>query len=272
MVNVFKIRKYGSYLLAAFVPTIMFFFALMSFGFLYAMLFFAVGVVIAIIFGPRLIRHPMITLIEGSGLLVFKLDSTGVMRPFIAKVAEPYIEMTTRRGKKWSVFDRNAVHYLTNPSVGYVDEKNDSQEIVSKKTKQVIGYENKKKIVLTLPKSDYVKSVFSWGSYPVLIYNEIMGEFYTKEMLAGMETETFVQHLVLYLNRKVDELTNHIRDFARYIVEQSKPKTSFLQSKIFWIVIIALILILVLLFAPQIISTVSKGIPSLPNTPITPTG
>jgi hypothetical protein len=68
----------------------------------------------------------------------------------------------------------------------------------------------------------------------------------------------------------VDELRNHIRDFARYIVEQSKPKASFLQSKIFWIVIIAVVLIMVMLFAPTIFSTISQGIPSLPDVPITP--
>jgi len=272
MVNVFKVKKYGAFLFAAFIPTVLFFVALISWGFLYSLLFFFSGAILSMVLAPRLIRHPMLEMLEGKGLLVLKLDSTGVIRPFIAKVAEPFLELNYGHGrKKFSVFDRNTVNYLTAPTTAYVDEENVQKEIVDRKTHEITGYETEKKIILSLPKSDYVKSLFSWGAFPVLIWNEILGEFYTKEMLATAETETFVQHLVLYLNRKVDELSNNIRDFARYIVEQSRPKASFLQSKLFWIIIIAVILIMVLLFAPQIISTISRAtVPSLPNTPITP--
>lgn len=254
MVNPFKVKKFGAFLLAGFLPTIMFFLALTMYGLLYAYAFFIAGVVLATVVGVKLLSHPLIGVLEGSGLLVLSIDSTGLIKSYLAGVKPPYIGMRTPTKNFSSVFDRNTVSYLVNPEPMQV-EKDGSEDII-----------------LKLPKTNYAKSAFSFGgTIPVLIYNSVLEEFYTKEMLASLETDTFVQHLVLHLNRKVDELTNSIRDFTRYIVEQTKPKASIFESKIFWIVLVIVIIIIFMISAPQIMQTLSTvQLPSLPTQPVNP--
>ena len=268
-IKAFKIKKYGAFLIAAFIPTILFFFGLMSYGLSWAFIFFFAGAVLSMVIGSILISHPLLSMLEGSGILCITIDSTGVMRPFLAQVRAPYIRAKLPGGKTiFTVFDRNTIHYLTNPLKAIARIK--SGEETSEKTGEKTGEET---LVLELPRKDYVKSLFAWGAFPVLIFNSVLGEFYTKEMFCKLETETFVQHLVLYLNRKIDELSNNMRDFARYVVEQTKPKINFFQSKFFWIIIIVVILVLALLFAPQLMKTFgSVQLPSLPSQPINPIG
>jgi hypothetical protein len=253
MVNMFKLKKYGSFLTASFLPAIMLLIGMMQFGLFYGFVFFAVGGILGVVLGSFILKHPLLELLEGSGLLILTFDSTGLIKPHIAKVDAPYITSNIK-GKPFStVFDRNAVNYLALPQKAKVET-------------------NDENITISLPKEDYHKSHFSFsGTFPCMVYNTVLGEFYTKETLSKFETETFVQHLVLYLNRKVDELSNNIRDFTRYIVEQTKPKTNFLQSKLFWVVVIIVILLLAVAMAPQIMKTLSSvQIPSLPSVPVTP--
>lgn len=253
MVNVFKVKRWGSFLLAAFLPTIMFFVALLTFGFFYAMVFFLAGAIISVVLGGLLIRHPLLSMAEGAGLGIFTFDSTGLIRPFIAKVQAPYINSRLGNKNFSSVFDRNTVNYLA-------------------PIKEARMEETDTEIVLRLPKAEYSEKLFNFaGAFPVLLWNSVLGEFYTKDMLAKLETETFVQHLVLYLNRKTDELSNSVRDFARYIVEQTRPKTNFFQSKLFWIVVIIVLVLVLLAFAPQIMKTFGTiELPAAPVVPVSP--
>lgn len=253
MVNALKVKKWGAFMLACFLPTISFFMALITWGFLYAMLFFLVTAVLAAFLGTRLIKNPLLEVAEGSGLGILTIDSTGLIKLFLAKVQPPYITSNIY-GKRFSAaFDRNTVNYLQ--PAGKVPVKTEGD-----------------KITIELPKEDYNNKVFSFsGAFPVLVYNSVLGEFYSKEMLSNLETQTFVQHLVLYLNRKVDELSNSVRDFTRYIVDQTKPKTSFFQSKWFWIVIIVVMALLMLAFAPMIMKTLGEAnLPMLPSQPVNP--
>lgn len=253
MVNPFKVKKYAAFILAGFLPAILMFVALLQWGITYGYLLFFAGVVLAVVLGTKLLDNPFMGMLEGSGLVIFTFDSTGVIKPFLARVNPPYLKSNVHGRNFSTVFDRNTVSYLATPQEAEVTQE-------------------KETIKIELPKDQYNNALFSFsGTFPVLVYNSILGEFYTKEMLSKLETETFVQHLVLYLNRKVDELSNSVRDFARYVVEQTKPKMNIFQSKVFWIVIIVAIALLLLLFAPQIMKTLGQvNIPSLPSEPITP--
>ena len=57
------------------------------------------------------------------------------------------------------------------------------------------------------------------------------------------------------LNRRMEELSRDIKNFGRYVVELTKPVGRLLQNKWFWIIIVILVVILGLLFAPAIIKS-----------------
>lgn len=270
MPNMFKVKKYMAFLMAGLIPSILLTWALISFDLLFALLFLIVGSVLMTIIGTLLMRNPLSQLIEGEGIAIFDLASPGVIQTYLAKVKAPYVEGKIAGKMFNSVFDRNAVHYLQPPKRADISQEEKQIEIKDKNGK-VTGYETKSKIVIEMFKDETNANLFSYRGYTVFFFNSILGEFYTKEMLGNMETDTFVQHLVLHLNRKVDELSNSMRDFARYIVEQTRPHKNLFENKFVWIVIIIIIGALVLLFAPSVLQQMSSlKLPAMPTNPITP--
>lgn len=253
MVRVFTIKKWGAFIVAGFLPSVLFLIALVSFGMFYGLLFFLTGLFLAVLVGSLVIKHPFLAVLEGKGLLACTIDSTGVIHFFSVSVKAPLIKGFFQDSKVDSVFNRDTIFdakYPVDASASLDDEDN---------------------IVLRLPKKSFSKSMFAIDSMPVLLYNSVLGQFYTKQMLSNLETTTFVQHLTLYLSRKVDELSSSVRDFARYVVEQTRPKTSLLENKLFWVVMIVIVIIMVLLFAPAILDTfTSTAPPSIPSLPVVP--
>jgi len=60
-----------------------------------------------------------------------------------------------------------------------------------------------------------------------------------------------------YLKVKVDELSAILRDFARHVVEQLKPKQTLLGNWIFWIIlmlIIGLVLVMAMNYLPTLLA------------------
>jgi len=158
--NTFKMRKWGAFAFAAFIPTTMFFLALITWGLFYAYLFFAAGAVLSVVIGGKLINHPMMQMIEGSGLMILTIDSTGLIKPYLAKVNPPFLHANILGRIKTTVFDRNTINYLAQPQTAEVKQDDDG-----------------KNITINLPKEGYSNKLFSFsGAFPVLIYNTILGE------------------------------------------------------------------------------------------------
>lgn len=107
---------------------------------------------------------------------------------------------------------------------------------------------------LELTERDFNKARFGLMQYPVLIWNSQLRQLLFKDDLSRLEAQYFA-HGLAYLHQKTGDLSNHIRDFGRYIVEMTKPAKGLLQSWWFRIVIIVAIGILVALFAPSVIQT-----------------
>lgn len=270
--NAFVVKKHGAFILCGFLPSFLFFYGLISYNFIYGMVFLFAGIFASNIAASKLMSHPQLEVLEGKGLRVLTFDSTGVMQLFLVKVRKPFMDLFLKGKVKNDVFDRNNVHYWANPKYGEMSQESKTKEIKERIRdengkiieEKVIGYETENEIVIKLPKKELSTYHFSFESSPCLVYNGIIGELYTKELLSQLETKLFVQHLVLYLNRKVDELTSHIRDFARYVVEQTKPKPSLFSSKIVWFIIIAVVVVmLIILFAPALMKTLNQLSPEL---------
>lgn len=112
--------------------------------------------------------------------------------------------------------------------------------------------------LLELDENEYNKGRFALFHYPVLIYNDQTKSIITKDFLAEQEKAAFAEHGILYLNRKMQELTSVVRDFGRYVVELTKPQSGFFGKWWVWIIIVIFVGILIALFAGPIITAI-KG-------------
>lgn len=245
MFNPYTMRKWAALILPGLLCTVGFYVMTVFYGLLYGIAAFLVFLILGAVLGLLFLKNPFGDMLEGKGILAVNLDSTGIMQFFIVKVQSPFI-----RGKVFGrdvkdVFDREAVSQMATP--------------VNNMTPANMTYEDDgAKLKITLDKDLYNKSRFAFQTYPVLIWNDQVKSFLTKDFLASQEKMIFAEHGVLYLNRLMEELTSVVRDFGRYVVELTKPASSILGNKWFWIIIVGAVILMGVLFAPAIIDAV-KG-------------
>jgi len=267
--NVYTIKKWLGLLLPTFFGIAGFIIGVLYYNMLYAIMICIIILAIFSIIGNLLLRNPFTQLLEGKGILMMDINSTGVLQPIIVHVEQPYVKGKIANRKIEDVFDRDSVMAFANPvlseKMAYVDENNN--------------------IFIKLDKNQYNQARWGLMQYPVIIYNSILDTIMTKDVFSNLEKSTFAEHIVLYLNRKLDELSMYLRDFGRYIVEQTKPQDKWWQNK--WVKWIAIggVVILIIVLLPKIIniitgsgtqsavSAVSSALPTnAPISPITPTG
>lgn len=241
MLNPFVLRKYMAILIISVIGSSLFTVGLLYYGILGGVIFFGVGLVCSLIVGNIILSHPFTKMLEGKGILVINIDSTGILQPFIVGVKAPY--MVGKLRGKWikDVFDRSAVSHLAVPHQN------------SKTAKLHSGG-----ITIELDEREFNEARFGMFHYPVILYNEQIGSVITKDFLSEMEKDTFAEHGVLYLNRKMEELTSVVRDFGRHIVDTLKPAGNILQNKWTWVVLAIMIIIFAVLFGKPIMNAVSN--------------
>jgi len=259
--NMYVAKKYALYFMTATVPLVFFILILLtSYDILFATIIFFVGAVVMMVVTNLLLRHPLTALIEGKGMLTLTLDSTGFIESFIVEADQPFVRGKVGKGKMAeTMFDRDITQYLVPPQEGRLVDAT-----MLDSSGNVAG--TRKVLLMPTPqeKADYL---FAFGTYPTFIYNKVLDTFLQKKLLSNFEQTTFTKHAVMYLLKKTEELSSSVRDFARYIVEQTRPKTSwFAQNR--WIVYLLLgaaVVIMIILFAPALINSM-QGV-SLPSVP-----
>lgn len=240
MINAFKAKKYGAILLTGFLSCITFVVGSIYYKFIGGLVFFFIGLIVSVIIGIVLLKNPFTEMLEGAGLLLLNIDSTGVIRPTVVKVKSPYIKGKIENEEIEDVFNRDTILQLAQP---------ESRDVPILKTKDG-------SVFICLQEEDYNKGRFALFHYPVIIWNNQIKSILTKDFLADQEKDIFAEHGILYLNRKMHELTSVVRDFGRYVVELTKPQSSFFQSKLFLIILIVGLVVLGLIFAPKIIEII----------------
>lgn len=133
-----------------------------------------------------------------------------------------------------------------------------------KKTEETKQYhERTLGLKIELDELEMNKARFALFHYPVLIYNEQLGTVVTKDFLSEQEKISFAEHGVLYLNRKMEELTSVVRDFGRYVVELTKPQGGSIFTKWWvWVIVIILVALLVIMFAPSVMKVMGATVSS----------
>jgi len=240
MINPFIIKRWSALLVSGFLPLILFYIALIYYGFMFALIFFFIGIMMSLIIGGVLLKNPFQAMLEGKGILALSLDSTGIIRPFIVSVLPPYVKGNLNNNQVTDAFDRSSVFNLSAPVKAAKPAKKDTEG----------------GITLKLSEDDYNRARMGFFQYPVLIYNEQVKSFITKDFLSDTEKEAFAEHGILYLNRKMEELTTAVRDFGRHVVESLKPKQNLLFNKWVWVIVLIFMGFLVILFAKPILSAI----------------
>jgi len=245
MLNPFVMKKWAAFLMVSALPTVVFFTGYNTFGIFPALGSWIGSTVILSYVGNALIKTPFRSLVEGNGVLALEIDSTGIIKSFIMGVYPPYLRGKDAFGDNIEeVFNRDTIFQFATPVKGG-------------KVQQGQGKDNKVRTALVLNEEDYNKARFGMLQYPCVIFNKQLGCLVTKDWLSDQEKQSFAEHQVLYLNRKVEELSGHVRDFARHVVNQIQPSQFGKFAKIALVILIIGLVILGVIFAPSIWSAIS---------------
>lgn len=191
-----------------------------------------------------LLNDSFFQVLQKQGYLVWSLDSAGVMVPAIAKSNPPFLKAFFKDHEYETVVDRDIVHYMA----AHVNA-----EFREFKVKE------KEYMAFIVEKEKYMRARFGHLQLPMILFNRITETFYTKEYLAKMEVATYAHHLLIYQNRKLEEIIRIFRDFQRYVAEQFRPKNSLLDSPWVRIILIVAVLGLLAYFAWPHISKILLG-------------
>jgi len=247
LINPFVIKKWAALLLVGFFTVISFYIGILYLNFWWAMGIMLVALLIISFLASALLSNPFTKMMEGSGILVMNLDSTGVIRFSIVKLRPPFVYGKIGKEEINDVWDRSTVLQIEAPK---------TNKIFAEK---VMQGQKRGGLRIEIDEKEYNDSRFALFHYPVLIWNDQMKSLITKEWISKEEKDTFAEHGILYLNRKLEELTMLIRDFARHTAEQMRPKISIFKNKWVWIAVVVLMVILVAMFLPPVINIVSKN-------------
>jgi hypothetical protein len=199
------------------------------------------SVIVFSIVAGQLLRHPFTKIVEGEGLAVFDVSSTGIVQPFLIRVAKNEVVGKLGKSNIKGVFDRESVYQLAEPVNVSAPLKID---------------EETGDVTITITNAEYHRSRFALYHRPLLLYNSQIQSLLTKDYLSDKEKNTFTEYGLLYLVRKVEELSTAMLNFGRYVVEMTRPKQEFVGSTWFWILIIGGIGVLAVMFGPSILEAI----------------
>lgn len=250
MMNLFKAKKWGAFILCGMLPIIFFMLGTGMASFLYGIIFMFVGIISSSVLASRLLKHAFTDMQEGTGLCTLTLDSTGIIQPFITTLAAPFIHGTLKGKEVDGVYNRDMVAYITPPV----------------KTKHVripgeFWKDGKTRNCLVLPEEvDKPDQMFRLNQWPCFLFNKNTDSYLSKDELSTFEKDLFTKNNSLFILKKTQQLSGDIRDFARYIVEHAKPKKGgILENKKMLVVIVLIVVFIIfaLLFGPALYSTLT---------------
>lgn len=244
MINIYKVKKWGAFITSGLLPVLFFVIGAQFYGFLAGVAAMVLGLLFGVLIGMFLVKNPFTDMLEGKGLLALDVNSTGVITPFIVNIVSNQVRFIDPKTKEEidEPFDREAVHMLNVPK--------------ALKSSKVVVADNK--FYMKLDQDEFNSGRFSLFQYPVLFYNSLLKTILTKEMLSDNEKTAFAEHSILHLNHQVRDLSRHIRDFGRAVVETLKPAKSLTAQWWFWLIIGVVVIMLIVLLAPLVSDAIAN--------------
>jgi len=241
MLNVYKLRKWGALSLMGFLPAVTFAVMALFYSYWLSLGSMFVTLLVTMFLGNLFLKNPFTEMLEGKGILALDINSTGIIKPFVVGIDPPLLKGQVHGKEVTDVYDRESTHSLQIPTKA------------SKKAQARTDGGVNMPQMHKLDAEAYNNSKFAIMHYPVLIYNSAIGSFLTKQALASQEKETFAEQTIIFLNKRIEELTLHVKHFGRAVVEQLRPGYgSILTSKWTWIIIAIAIILIVIMFIPGV--------------------
>ena len=258
MISSYSIKKWGIMFSAALFPMAFFVLAMLLTGDLLisAILGIAVAGALIILANFLLLNNPLMKVLEGAGIALFDVDSSGIIQPFFFKKLLPYVEGEINGKPVSDAYNRKQLYYLK-PPIKVSDEGGAKQMPDGS-------------ILFKIPQKDVLKSKFSFVGYPVFLWNSVLQSFIDKDLLSKMETQLFAEHQILLLNRRIEDTNNILRNFARYIMEQIKPKKTIFSAWWFWVIVAVVVIIVLIALLQPVVEQILGGGVSLPTIPDAP--
>lgn len=115
LLNPFVMRRTIATVLCPVIACVLFFVGLIYYQLIGAIFFMFVALLLCYFLGRVLLLNPFTAMLEGKGILVLNIDSTGVIRPFIVSVMSPFIQGKLNGRQVKDAFDRSAVFHMAAP-------------------------------------------------------------------------------------------------------------------------------------------------------------
>jgi hypothetical protein len=216
------------------------------------------GMIVTIMIGNMVLtNNNWIKAIEKEGILLFDLNSTGIIPIGIArlkqnKLGQKLFSFSQGDEEVNRLYDREVAWTLKEPLKG-------TYNILREKET------GKKVIQIQLEEETFTKSVFFSDYMQCLIFNSQAGNFITKSELGDQEREKLIGYLTLNEQRELRELNRTITTFTRdYANRLSEVVGGILGSNGFKIIIVIILLIaagaIVWLYVPGVQQAV-MGVP-----------
>lgn len=256
MVNFNKLKKYGALSMVGLMPLLFFvIFIYMNSGIIYALVATVVSLFLSMFVFSKMTKNPFTSMIEGDGVITLSIDSTGVIEPFLCSVNSPKVTGNLHGQEVSTLFDRKETMFNLKPPVkGEFQYKGIGKD----------GFGQEYNVYeLKIPKGKEGSINYAFQQYPCFIYNKTLKTFVTKDSLAKGEMEGMVKHTVFYIKSVVEDLNTNIRNFARYVVELSKPKSTLgglFGNWIFWVILIAVVGLILYIAWPMLSQAMQGGI------------
>ena len=241
MVNFVKLRRIAILMVYGAMPLLLFFVLLFTgFGALIATAVAALFIVVGVFIVRRMYNTPFDAIVEGEGLLTLTFDSTGVIAPFVARYVRGQIQYNIDGEEITEPFDRRKLLHLFPP-------------------RQAIWREEGEKIVIEIPKDELPDARFAFMGLPTIIYNRKLATTVAKNDLAKLETKDTLLLETINLRHEVRRLSDLVTHFARYVMDQLKPKKQWFQNTWLWIIIAIVIAAFVGYFLLEMLPTLFGG-------------
>lgn len=224
MFNEFVIKKFIAYCLASCLPLIAYMLVWGQYDFFTALAVVIGTIVLGYFVMAFLLKNPFTDALEGKGLLVFDVNSTGILGLFNVGVTKSGQVGGNYLGHKIKqFFDRTTIFNLSR-QVGKG----------SALIQTVDGENSKGGLKIEVDAKEYAKARMGLQHLPVLLYNSQTKVFLTKEWISEDIEKKLHENLLIQTKNDIVDLEMQIKDFNRTFLD--KLFLSMQNSGMMWIV------------------------------------
>ena len=241
----YGIVKMMGFLMTGFLPLMavfmLLFLGLPAIGVMAAGIFFAL--ILILFFNTLTGMSPWIRAIQGKGILIMDINSTGVGKIYNAVVRNNItggvdLEVDFGGGQvEKMAYERSITHRIQAPIKGIITF------IQGKKT---VDNSQEPKVVIELTSDKYQQSIWKIDYLTMAFYDSVAGVLLTKPVLSDTEKQLMIECISLNEWRELKSLNIQMRNFTRNTFDMIANKFGGLLSNPMFMIIIVIIIITVI--------------------------